>query len=86
MFYVYILKSRKTENLYIGITGDLEKRIKEHNSGFTISTKPFIPWGLVYCEGYSYSQDAKDREEKLKQFGRVYSQLKRRIYRSIHLD
>jgi len=86
MFYVYILKSRKTNKLYIGSTYDIFKRLKEHNSGFVTSTKPFIPWRLVYCEGYCYSQDAKDREEKIKQFGKVYFQLKRRIDRSIHLD
>ena len=42
-----------------------------------------MPWELVYCEGYANIQDAKDRERKLKQFGKVYSQLKRRIMRSL---
>jgi len=29
MFYVYILKSRKDNNLYIGSTNNLRKRLKE---------------------------------------------------------
>ena len=30
MFYVYVLKSRKNNNLYIGYTKDLKKRLGEH--------------------------------------------------------
>ncbi|RJQ29880.1 GIY-YIG nuclease family protein [Candidatus Parcubacteria bacterium] len=53
MFYVYILKSRKDGNLYIGKTNNLERRIKEHNSGQVSSTKsrrPFVILKTLACE------------------------------------
>lgn len=33
MHYVYILKSEKTPNHYVGATSDLRKRLKGHNEG-----------------------------------------------------
>jgi putative endonuclease len=83
MFYIYIIKSKKNGELYIGFTNNLVKRLKEHNLGLSLHTKKYIPWKIVYFEGYNNEYDAKDREKKLKQFGRVYSQLKRRIKSSL---
>jgi putative endonuclease len=83
MFYVYILKSVRTKELYIGYTNNVVRRLKEHNEGISRSTKSMRPLQLVYFEGYADVRDARDRERKIKQFGRVYSQLKRRIQRSI---
>jgi len=39
MFYIYMLKSKKGNKLYIGYTNNLKRRIKEHNSGDNKSTK-----------------------------------------------
>jgi len=83
MHYVYIIKSKKYGVLYIGYTVNLVKRLNEHNLGLSKYTKKYLPWKLVYLEGCANERDAKDREEKLKQFGKVYSQLKRRIKRSL---
>ena len=83
MNYVYLIKSEKTSQLYIGRTNDLVRRFKEHNSGASQYSKKFGPWKLAYFEGYFSESDAKDREIKLKQFGKVYSQLKRRIDNSL---
>jgi len=83
MYWVYIIKSRKYQQLYFGYTKNLAQRLKEHNSGKTTSTKRYMPWKIVYIEGYANKEDAKDREDKFKQFGKVYSQLKRRIKRSL---
>ncbi|TSC75971.1 MAG: excinuclease abc c subunit domain protein [Parcubacteria group bacterium Gr01-1014_30] len=83
MYWVYIIKSELHSKLYIGRTNDLSKRLKDHNSGRSPSTKKYIPWKPVYIEGYAVEQDAKDREEKMKYFGKVYSQLKIRIRRSL---
>lgn len=84
MNYVYLIKSEKTNQLYIGLTNDLMRRLKEHNAGHSEYSRKFKPWKLVYFEGYLSDKDAKDREIKLKQFGKVYSQLKRRINDSIN--
>lgn len=83
MYWVYIIKSKSYNQLYIGYTTDLTKRLKEHNSGKSSATKKYLPWKPVYLEVYANEDDAKDRETKLKQFGKVYSQLKRRIKRSL---
>jgi predicted GIY-YIG superfamily endonuclease len=45
MWYVYILRSSKDNNLYIGSTDDIDRRLNEHNSGKSDSTRsrrPFI--------------------------------------------
>lgn len=65
-YKVYILKSLVNGGYYIGCTTDLEKRIKEHNSGKTKSTKPYSPWKAIYSEDYSNKSEAYKREWHLK--------------------
>ncbi|OGF20885.1 hypothetical protein A2316_00670 [Candidatus Falkowbacteria bacterium RIFOXYB2_FULL_38_15] len=66
MFYVYIIQNLKN-NLYIGFTGDLSNRIKEHQRGECYTTKRLTgPWNLIYCEGCLDDTDAKKRERFLK--------------------
>ena len=83
MFYVYILKSTKDDNLYVGSTNDLKRRFKEHNAGYVESTKPRRPLELKYYEAYSIEEEARDREKQLKLRGHALGQLKRRIKLSI---
>lgn len=66
MYYVYILYSSKSQNFYYGYTTDLKKRIEEHNNGFSISTKPYIPWKLVWYCCFSEQKIAKDFERYIK--------------------
>ena len=69
-YYVYILAS-KSRTLYIGITSDLETRIREHRSGtyggFTIKYKVHR---LVYYEQFTWVQSAISREKQLKRWRR----------------
>ncbi|MDD5432742.1 MAG: GIY-YIG nuclease family protein [Candidatus Omnitrophica bacterium] len=83
MFYVYILKSKKDENFYIGSTNDLDRRLNEHNSGLVFSTKSRKPFGLVYYEAYKSEKDARKREHNLKLRSRAFIQLRKRINESI---
>ncbi len=78
MFYTYILQSIKNDELYIGFTADLRKRLKEHNQGLNFSTKRYIPWKVIYYEACNEESDARRREKYLKttQGGRL---IKRRI-------
>ena len=46
-YYTYVLKSLKDGHFYIGITHDIEKRLKEHNSGKTRSTRNRLPFRLI---------------------------------------
>jgi putative endonuclease len=66
MFYVYILQSIKDNNFYIGYSGDLKERIKEHSSGSVASTKNRRPMVLIYYEAYRSEKDARVREIFLK--------------------
>ena len=83
MFFVYILKSGKDKNLYIGYTSDLRKRLKEHNLGLVRSTKSRNPWYPIYYEAYASKQDAVKREHNLKLRAKALRQLKIRIKRSL---
>lgn len=66
MFYNYVLQSINSKNLYIGYTTDLRKRLKEHNQGLNKSTKPYLPWKIIYYEACLNEKDAKRRESYLK--------------------
>lgn len=64
--YVYILESRLNNNLYVGVSRDLKKRLKEHNDGLNQSTKSFRPWKIIHYEAYLNKRDADRREKYLK--------------------
>lgn len=83
MFYVYILKSDKTDKLYIGFTTNIVTRVSEHNDKKSMSTKTNTPYQLVYFEGYRSRADALRREKNLKYFGQAYRRLKERISDSL---
>ncbi len=65
-YWTYIVAS-KTGTLYIGMTNNLERRIKEHKDG---SYQGFAgKYGcnrLVYWEGFDDVRKAIDREKELK--------------------
>jgi putative endonuclease len=61
-YCVYILFSQKDHLLYTGFTTNIEKRIKDHNDGKTISTARRRPLELVFCEFYLFETDARKRE------------------------
>jgi putative endonuclease len=48
MFYTYILLSSKSHIFYFGSTNDLKQRLTLHNNGEVKSTKPYIPWKLIW--------------------------------------
>ncbi len=83
MFYVYLLESKKDNDLYIGFTNNLQQRIKQHNNGLVPSTKLRRPFELVYFEGYKSEKDARQREQSLKLRSRAFAQLKKRIADSL---
>jgi len=83
MYYVYVLKSKKDDKLYIGSTTDLKKRFQEHNSGKVESTKPRRPFVLVYYEAYGAEEDARIREDRLKKRGQSRAQLMLRLQHTL---
>jgi len=69
-YYVYIL-TNKSGTLYIGITGNLQKRIWEHKNkvveGFT---KKYNIDKLIYFEQTENVMSALEREKQLKKWKR----------------
>jgi putative endonuclease len=66
MFYVYILQSLKDRKLYIGYTSNLKRRLKEHKTGGSSSTKKRLPFRLLYYEAHANEKDAIRRERYFK--------------------
>lgn len=65
-FWVYILASR-TKVLYIGVTGDIRRRIAEHKLGAVRGfTAEYLVRRLVYLEQTTDVQSALRREKQLK--------------------
>lgn len=66
MCWVYVLKSLKDNKLYIGMTKDFEKRIREHNKGQVKSTRGRRPFVVIYKEFFESREQARIREKYLK--------------------
>jgi len=63
---MYVLENMEYNKLFVGLTGNIEKRLEEHNRGYTVSTKPYKPWKIIHFEAYVNKDDATRREKYLK--------------------
>lgn len=71
MYYVYILSSKRNGTLYIGVTGNLVKRIYEHKNNLVDGfTKTYTVHTLVYFEPHNDIEQAIQREKALKEWRR----------------
>ena len=64
-FTVYILKDVDGK-IYKGATSNLEKRLKDHRSGGTKTTRRMKDFEVVYFEEYDSWIEARKREKYLK--------------------
>lgn len=72
-YYVYITASKKDGVLYIGVTGDLIKRVWEHKNNVVAGfTKKYFVHRLVYFEATSDVKSAIQRETQLKRWKRSW--------------
>ena len=79
--YVYVLRSLKDNQFYVGLTRDLPVRVQQHNNGLVTSTKKRVPFELVYWEGCLNESDAAQREKYLKSaWGKRYIKSRLRRY------
>lgn len=83
MHYVYVIKSKKTNEVYLGCTNDLRKRLLKHNHNEVKSTKNKGPWEVRYYEAFYSKEDAFNREQKLKKNYRGWQELKKRMKKSM---
>ena len=71
--YVYILARAPNGTLYVGVTGDLVRRIYEHRNGLVPGfTKRYSIKRLVYFEQYEDIQTAIQREKNIKHWSRAW--------------
>ena len=75
MYYVYMVRSKKTKELYYGYTTNLKRRLSEHNQKQS--------WELIYYEAYKSELDARSRERRLKQYAQALTALKGRLKESL---
>jgi putative endonuclease len=66
MWFVYAIKSKRDERIYVGICLHVPNRIDQHNKGKTKSTKGYRPWVLIYQEQLPSRAEARTREKYLK--------------------
>ncbi|PIU99372.1 excinuclease ABC subunit C [Candidatus Wolfebacteria bacterium CG03_land_8_20_14_0_80_36_15] len=66
MHYVYVLKSLKDKDLYVGRTENLGQRLEDHKNGKVSSTKERRPLKFLYAEICNNIKDAVHREKYLK--------------------
>ena len=76
MWYVYILKSVKDKNLYVGSSNNIRRRFADHNSGKVDSTKSRIPFTL---EAYIAVKDKTRAIEQYFKTGSGRALLQKRI-------
>lgn len=70
MHYVYMLKNPSDE-LYIGVTKDAEKRLHTHNTGHGASfTKNKRQFRIVFLEEHETLAQARTREIQIKKWRR----------------
>lgn len=72
-YYVYILASGKNGTLYIGVTGDLIRRVMEHKNGKIAGfTEKYKTNQLVYYEQTATIISAIEREKQMKAWKRSW--------------
>ena len=66
MIYIYVLRSERDGRFYVGMSENVSRRVLEHNTGKTKSTKGFVPWKLFFSEEFPNRITARKREKYLK--------------------
>ena len=70
---VYILASQRNGTLYVGVTGDILRRVSAHKSGAAGGfTKTYRVHSLVYVEFHETMADAIRREKQIKGWQRAW--------------
>ena len=61
--FIYILRSQKDHQCYVGMTQALERRQREHNEGRVLSTRHRRPLEHIYVEEAESREVARVREK-----------------------
>jgi putative endonuclease len=63
MFIVYAISSIDRNYIYVGMTSNLENRLKRHNGLREKTTRPYAPFVLIYTELCETRIEARKREK-----------------------
>jgi len=66
MWFVYIIKSLKSDFTYIGSTNDLNRRLQEHNDLKSQSTKHYAPFEIEAYVAVKTETKARELEQYFK--------------------
>jgi len=66
MYYTYAIKSGKRNYIYIGLTNNPERRIKQHNDNKEKTTRSYSPFKTILIEEHPTRIEARKREKYLK--------------------
>lgn len=73
IYYVYILTNYSETTFYIGVTGNLQRRIYEHkNKLVTGFSSKYKLYKLIYYETFNSIENAILREKQLKRWHREW--------------
>ena len=79
MYYFHVLRIESNDrDFYTGYTGDLRRRLAQHNAGKQEATQG-RHGKVVYYEAYQSERVAREREHKIKKNGRMRTFLMDRI-------
>jgi len=66
VYYVYAIRSLSLNYIYVGISNNVDRRLKEHNKGYNRTTTPYRPFKLLYKEKFDTRKEARVKEKYLK--------------------
>ena len=65
-YFVYAIKSSLDNRIYVGFSENVQKRLNEHNSGKTKSTKGYRPRELIFITECQTRAEARKLEKYYK--------------------
>ena len=68
---------------YFGYTNNINSRLWRHNNGDVHSTRKFRPWMLLGFEVYEKRNEARWREDELKNHGKKRKKVIKRLEENI---
>ncbi|MCR4283934.1 MAG: GIY-YIG nuclease family protein [Parcubacteria group bacterium] len=66
MYYTYAIKSEVRNYIYVGLTNNLDRRIKQHNDKKERTTRAYAPFRILFIEKFTTRTDARQKEKYLK--------------------
>ena len=71
-YFLYIIESLSSGDLYKGVSHDPYARLESHNSGLSKFTSLSMPWKLVFIREFESKTEALKEERRIKKCNRKY--------------